>query len=93
MLLALSLCLASYGRNGWRAGYGTKAFGAAGWAVLGWDDGGSVLEKSGFSFAKLDQILEKNNNVSDGDPNKLISISIKHGTSDSYVPEAKKARH
>ena len=41
---------ASYGRSGWRAGYGTKAFGKAGWAVRGWEDGGPAPEQSGFSF-------------------------------------------
>ncbi|KAI2503657.1 hypothetical protein MHU86_10781 [Fragilaria crotonensis] len=40
---------ASFGRNGWRAGYGTKAFGAAGWDVRGWDRG-EAPERSGFSF-------------------------------------------
>ena len=40
----------SFGRAGWRAGYGSKAFGKAGWSVLGWDDGGEAPEKSGFSF-------------------------------------------
>lgn len=40
----------AYGRSGWKAGYGSKAFGKAGWAVQGWDDGGSAPERSGFSF-------------------------------------------
>lgn len=44
---------ASYGRSGWKAGYGTRAFGKAGWGVLGWDDGGPVPEKTGFSFQML----------------------------------------
>ena len=43
----------SFGRSGWKAGYGTKAFGKAGWAVEGWDDGGFAPEKSGFSFDML----------------------------------------
>jgi RNA recognition motif-containing protein len=43
----------AYGRNGWKAGYGSKAFGAMGWAVQGWDDGGPPPERSGFSFALL----------------------------------------
>lgn len=43
----------AYGRNGWKAGYGSKAFGKAGWAVSGWDDGGEAPERSGFSFAML----------------------------------------
>ena len=43
----------SFGRSGWKAGYGTKAFGKAGWAIEGWDDGGFAPEKSGFSFDML----------------------------------------
>lgn len=43
----------AYGRAGWRAGYGSKAFGKAGWNVVGWDDGGTAPERSGFSFSML----------------------------------------
>mmetsp|Transcript_14076 Transcript_14076/g.15486 ORF Transcript_14076/g.15486 Transcript_14076/m.15486 type:complete len:202 (+) Transcript_14076:3-608(+) len=39
---------ASFGRKGWKAGYGSKAFGTAGWGV--WDDGSSPPDRSGFSF-------------------------------------------
>ncbi len=46
----------SYGRAGWRAGYGSKAFGKAGWSVVGWDDGGDAPEKSGFSFQYVDTV-------------------------------------
>lgn len=45
----------AYGRSGWKAGYGSKAFGKAGWAVQGWDDGGDAPERSGFSFSILKQ--------------------------------------
>ncbi len=41
---------ASYGRSGWRAGYGTIAFGSSGWAVKGWEDISKAPEHSGFSF-------------------------------------------
>jgi hypothetical protein len=62
---------ASYGRNGWRAGYGTKAFGPSGWGVVGWEDGSTTLERSGFSFSKLDEIIAKNRQGSMmGDPRK-----------------------
>jgi RNA recognition motif-containing protein len=44
----------SYGRAGWRAGYGSKAFGKAGWSVVGWDDGGDAPDKTGVSFSLLD---------------------------------------
>lgn len=50
---------ASYGRSGWKAGYGTKAFGKAGWAVQGWDDGGDAPERSGFSFGMLESTGNK----------------------------------
>jgi RNA recognition motif-containing protein len=43
----------AFGRSGWKAGYGTKAFGKAGWAVQDWEDGGSAPEKTGFSFSML----------------------------------------
>ena len=46
----------SYGRAGWRAGYGSKAFGKAGWRVVGWDDGGDAPDETGFSFSMLDKI-------------------------------------
>lgn len=45
----------AYGRDGWKAGYGSKAFGRMGWNVQGWDDGGPAPEKTGFSFAMLKQ--------------------------------------
>eukprot|EP00523_Entomoneis_sp_CCMP467_P006330 CAMPEP_0168732568 /NCGR_PEP_ID=MMETSP0724-20121128/7837_1 /TAXON_ID=265536 /ORGANISM="Amphiprora sp., Strain CCMP467" /LENGTH=356 /DNA_ID=CAMNT_0008779589 /DNA_START=22 /DNA_END=1092 /DNA_ORIENTATION=+ len=45
----------AYGRNGWKAGYGSRAFGRSGWAVQGWEDGGKQFERSGFSFAMLDR--------------------------------------
>ena len=41
---------ASYGRNGWKAGYGSYAFGSCGWAVRDWETFLDVPEKSGFSF-------------------------------------------
>lgn len=40
----------AYGRSGWKAGFGSKAFGAAGWKVEGWDDGGAAPSRAGFSF-------------------------------------------
>lgn len=44
----------AFGRSGWKAGYGTKAFGSAGWNI--WEDtGGPPPEKAGFSFAMLDE--------------------------------------
>eukprot|EP01083_Nonionella_stella_P229379 811960_1 len=41
---------ASYGRQGWKAGYGSYAFGSCGWAVDGWEDLCEIPEVSGFSF-------------------------------------------
>lgn len=43
----------AYGRSGWKAGYGSKAFGKAGWAVQGWHDGGDAPERTGFSFQHI----------------------------------------
>lgn len=44
----------AYGRNGWKAGHGSKTFGPAGWKVEGWEDtGGPVPKISGFSFQML----------------------------------------
>jgi RNA recognition motif-containing protein len=46
----------AYGRSGWKAGYGTRAFGRTGWAVPDWEDTvvtDKLPEKTGFSFSKL----------------------------------------
>lgn len=43
-----------YGRNGWKAGFASRAFSQAGWAVLGWDAGDPAPERSGFSFKLVD---------------------------------------
>ena len=43
----------AYGRSGWKAGYGTKAFGAAGWNVFEDTGGGPLPEPAGFSFSML----------------------------------------
>ncbi|CAB9513753.1 Uncharacterized RNA-binding protein C660.15 [Seminavis robusta] len=51
----------AFGRSGWKAGYGSKAFGAAGWAVEGWDDGGGAPPRDGFSFDLLLQSNKENN--------------------------------
>lgn len=48
----------AYGRSGWKAGYGTKAFGKAGWNI--WED--TVVpapERAGFSFDVLENRLER----------------------------------
>jgi len=54
----------AYGRSGWKAGYGSLAFGPAGWAVPGWDeeraDGSATTtiatpERAGFSFDMLER--------------------------------------
>ncbi len=61
---------ASYGRAGWRAGYGSKAFGKAGWSVVGWDDGGDAPDKSGFSFSLLDEAAKHQSNDREERPAK-----------------------
>lgn len=56
----------AYGRSGWKAGYGTKAFGKAGWNV--WEDtGGPVPEKSGFSFQMLKKVTQRQHSA-EGEP-------------------------
>jgi RNA recognition motif-containing protein len=66
----------AYGRNGWKAGYGSFAFGKAGWNVQGWETLGPVPEKCGFSFSMLKEDNNNNNN---------------HAGSDEHPP-SKKAR-
>ena len=63
---------ASYGRNGWRAGYGTIAFGSYGWNVVGWENISKAPERSGFSFdlvEKAKQNKGKNNSRKRGGGN------------------------
>jgi RNA-binding protein Musashi len=61
----------AFGRNGWKAGYGSKAFGKAGWAVQGWEDGGPAPERSGFSFDMLKHHpLRRDQDRGDGPPAK-----------------------
>lgn len=44
----------AYGRKGWKAGYGSYAFGQAGWGVQGWEDFNKKLpQRSGFSFKMI----------------------------------------
>ena len=59
---------ASYGRAGWRAGYGSKAFGKAGWNVVGWDGGGDAPDKTGFSFSMLENANSDKQQQNDGPP-------------------------
>ena len=54
----------AYGRTGWKAGYGSYAFGKAGWNVQGWETLGPVPEKCGFSFSML---KEDDNNAGNED--------------------------
>jgi len=79
---------ASYGRNGWRAGYGTVAFGSTGWAVKGWEDGSSVPEKVGFSFAMLDQADRKSQTVA-----SICHKSTRHRTGSESSRDIKRPRY
>jgi len=68
----------AFGRSGWKAGYGTKAFGKAGWDV--WEDTlGAPPERAGFSFDKV-LLLEQQE---DGDAQPQLPGQ----------PPAKRARH
>eukprot|EP00815_Leptocylindrus_aporus_P001423 CAMPEP_0116068486 /NCGR_PEP_ID=MMETSP0322-20121206/11687_1 /TAXON_ID=163516 /ORGANISM="Leptocylindrus danicus var. apora, Strain B651" /LENGTH=294 /DNA_ID=CAMNT_0003555601 /DNA_START=22 /DNA_END=909 /DNA_ORIENTATION=+ len=44
----------SYGRSGWKAGFGSYAFGKCGWNIEGWDEGKDP-EHSGFSFQMISE--------------------------------------
>ncbi|KAL3917655.1 MAG: hypothetical protein SGILL_004611, partial [Bacillariaceae sp.] len=52
----------AYGRSGWKAGYGTYAFGSSGWGVKGWEDiGVKMPERAGFSFDMLAELPQDAN--------------------------------
>jgi len=67
---------ASYGRNGWRAGYGTVAFGSYGWNVAGWEDISKAPERSGFSFDLLEKAQQQSSNVNDDKNRKRGNSSL-----------------
>lgn len=78
----------SYGRSGWKAGYGTFAFGQAGWGVKDWEDIGgiSIPERAGFSFSM----------IKEGDENELLKNQVlgnKELSPLSPQPPSKRARH
>jgi len=54
----------AYGRSGWKAGYGTFAFGQHGFGVHGWEDMGgfTIPERAGFSFSMLEEEGKGNEN-------------------------------
>jgi len=54
----------AYGRSGWKAGYGTFAFGQHGFGVKGWEDMGgfTIPERAGFSFSMLEEEGKGNEN-------------------------------
>ena len=81
----------AYGRSGWKAGYGTKAFGAAGWAIEGWDQGGSAPERSGFSFDMLVQRQENGNTNRSNSTNN--ASRYRHRDHRDGGPPMKRARH
>jgi RNA-binding protein Musashi len=63
----------AYGRSGWKAGYGTYAFGKAGWGVQGWEDlnVNKLPERAGFSFdmlAELPREVDQNYNGNNSPP-------------------------
>jgi len=83
---------ASYGRNGWKAGYGTVAFGSAGWNVRGWEDGSTVPEKTGFSFEMLDQAKNTKNAMASA-KNIKSSRRRRSADSESTSRDTKRPRH
>ena len=55
---------ASFGRNGWKAGYGSYAFGKCGWGVMDWETFLDLPESTGFTF---DLALKKKSSSTRGD--------------------------
>jgi RNA-binding protein Musashi len=85
----------AYGRSGWKAGYGSKAFGKAGWAVQGWDSGGDAPEESGFSFAMLPTYMyarEGEYEEAEATAMSTAAAVIEDDTS-MNEPHAKRVRH
>jgi RNA recognition motif-containing protein len=89
----------AYGRSGWKAGYGTKAFGKAGWAVQGWEDEGGAHEKSGFSFAMLQERQKEYENEDAQQQQQKANHSHPHhdqnhqGEENWDGPRSKRSRH
>lgn len=50
---------ASFGRKGWKAGYGSYAFGKGGWGVDGWETFLDIPNSSGFSFDMVEKTKSK----------------------------------
>jgi len=77
---------ASYGRNGWKAGYGSFAFGKGGWKVRDWETFLDLPERTGFAF----DLAFKNNTSSarraDGD-------SLKRERGSNQREQPKRARY
>jgi len=78
----------AYGRSGWKAGYGTFAFGQHGWGVKGWEDMGGITipERAGFSFSMLkeeSEVLQQQQHQ----PQQNEELST------SSQPPSKRARH
>ncbi|KAG7348617.1 RNP-1 like RNA-binding protein [Nitzschia inconspicua] len=79
----------AYGRSGWKAGYGTYAFGKAGWGVQGWEDFNMLPERAGFSFDMLAELpmavhqTNFNDNTENNNNNETVVAS----------PPSKRARH
>eukprot|EP00532_Pseudo-nitzschia_australis_P003242 CAMPEP_0168193986 /NCGR_PEP_ID=MMETSP0139_2-20121125/18931_1 /TAXON_ID=44445 /ORGANISM="Pseudo-nitzschia australis, Strain 10249 10 AB" /LENGTH=411 /DNA_ID=CAMNT_0008117443 /DNA_START=144 /DNA_END=1379 /DNA_ORIENTATION=+ len=78
----------AYGRSGWKAGYGTFAFGQAGWGVKGWEDIGGIpmLERAGFSFSMLEE-------EHTGNEQKDLSQQQNQHLSSLPQPPSKRARY
>mmetsp|Transcript_23497 Transcript_23497/g.55689 ORF Transcript_23497/g.55689 Transcript_23497/m.55689 type:complete len:382 (-) Transcript_23497:100-1245(-) len=68
----------AYGRQGWKAGYGSFAFGQAGWGVQGWEDFNKKLpQRSGFSFKMInDEYWPLPNEVQEQQPPPAKRVKI-----------------
>eukprot|EP00557_Chaetoceros_sp_GSL56_P010086 CAMPEP_0176479238 /NCGR_PEP_ID=MMETSP0200_2-20121128/1633_1 /TAXON_ID=947934 /ORGANISM="Chaetoceros sp., Strain GSL56" /LENGTH=443 /DNA_ID=CAMNT_0017875269 /DNA_START=69 /DNA_END=1400 /DNA_ORIENTATION=- len=85
---------ASYGRNGWKAGYGSYAFGKGGWAVQDWETFLDPPEKTGFSFDSL--FLQTTTATTKDNGNKKkdeSSMTFGSGSSNSGSSQSRRKRN
>lgn len=71
----------AYGKSGWKAGYGSNAFGKAGWCVQGWEDYNPDPDETGFSF----EALEISNQKKKTTPDSKKRSSSKDGNGSSRI--------
>jgi RNA-binding protein Musashi len=86
---------ASFGRSGWKAGYGTVAFGKTGWNVQGWEEGSFSPDQVGFSFDLLEKakLLKKSGRDRDRSSGSGRSKKSRARSDSSSSREVKRSRY